>query len=164
VCTFCMVDIAKFFLTFSQDESCGKCTPCREGTKRMLEIIERITMGQGTPADLVKLERLGQLLRKSSLCGLGRAAPNPVLSTLKYFRAEYDAHVLEKRCPAKKCTALSRYEIIAEKCVGCTACARNCPVSCISGAAKKVHVIDQSRCVKCGRCFEVCKFAAVSRI
>ena len=159
----CMVDIAKFFLTFSQDESCGKCTPCREGTKRMLEIIERITIGQGTPADIIKLERLGQLLRKASLCGLGRAAPNPVLSTLKYFRAEYDAHVLEKRCPARKCKALSRYDIIAEKCVGCTACARNCPVVCISGSPKKVHIIDQSKCIKCGRCFEVCKFAAVSR-
>jgi NADH:ubiquinone oxidoreductase subunit F (NADH-binding)/(2Fe-2S) ferredoxin/NAD-dependent dihydropyrimidine dehydrogenase PreA subunit len=159
----CMVDIAKFFLTFSQDESCGKCTPCREGTKRMLEIIERITTGDGTPADIVKLERLGQLLRKTSLCGLGRAAPNPVLSTLKYFRDEYEAHVLEKRCPVRKCTALSRYTIIPDKCVGCTACARNCPVFCISGTAKHVHVIDQSRCIKCGKCYQVCHFAAVSR-
>jgi NADH:ubiquinone oxidoreductase subunit F (NADH-binding)/(2Fe-2S) ferredoxin len=159
----CMVDIAKFFLTFSQDESCGKCTPCREGTKRMLEIIERITLGHGTEADLVKLERLGQLLQKTSLCGLGRAAPNPVLSTLKYFRQEYESHVREKKCPARKCKALGHYEIIPEKCVGCTACARNCPVACISGSPKKVHLIDQSRCIKCGRCFEVCKFSAVGR-
>jgi NADH:ubiquinone oxidoreductase subunit F (NADH-binding)/(2Fe-2S) ferredoxin/NAD-dependent dihydropyrimidine dehydrogenase PreA subunit len=159
----CMVDIAKFFLTFSQDESCGKCTPCREGTKRMLEIIERITAGQGTSEDIVKLERLGHLLRKTSLCGLGRAAPNPVLSTLKYFRDEYEAHVHEKRCPSRKCTALSRYNIIPEKCIGCTACARNCPVFCISGTAKHVHVIDQSRCIKCGKCYQVCRFEAVNR-
>lgn len=159
----CMVDIAKFFLTFSQDESCGKCTPCREGTKRMLEIIERITIGQGTLGDLAKLERLGQLMRKSSLCGLGRAAANPVLSTLKYFRSEYESHVIDKKCPSRKCKALSHYEIIPDKCVGCTACARHCPVSCIAGSVKKVHVIDQSRCIKCGRCFEVCKFSAVSR-
>jgi len=159
----CMVDIAKFFLTFSQDESCGKCTPCREGTKRMLEIIERNTAGNGVPADLVKLERLGHLMKKASLCGLGRAAANPVLSTLKYFYAEYEAHVREKKCPAKKCKSLVRYEIIPEKCVGCTACARHCPVNCISGAVKKVHTIDQSKCIKCGQCFEVCKFSAVSR-
>ena len=159
----CMVDIAKFFLTFSQDESCGKCTPCREGTKRMLEIIERITTGKGTLEDLGRLERLGSLVRKSSLCGLGRAAPNPVLSTLRYFRAEYEAHVVEKRCPAKRCVALIHYEIIAEKCVGCTACARNCPVTCISGQAKKPHTIDQLKCVKCGRCFQVCRFSAVAR-
>ncbi len=160
----CMVDIAKFFLTFSQDESCGKCTPCREGTKRMLEIIERITSGNGRPEDLGRLERLGDLVRKSSLCGLGRAAPNPVLSTLRYFRAEYEAHVNERRCPAKRCTALIHYEINAEKCVGCTACMRNCPVACIAGSAKKPHVIDQAKCVKCGRCFQVCRFNAVVKM
>ena len=160
----CMVDIAKFFTTFSQDESCGKCTPCREGTTRMLEILERITSGQGTLEDIEKLERLARLVRKSSLCGLGRAAPNPVLSTLEHFRDEYLAHVVEKRCPAKKCAALVHYEIDAEKCVGCTLCARNCPVECIAGARRQPHTIDQTRCIKCGRCFQVCRFAAVSRL
>jgi NADH:ubiquinone oxidoreductase subunit F (NADH-binding)/(2Fe-2S) ferredoxin len=159
----CMVDLAKFFLAFSQDESCGKCTPCREGTKRMLEILERITSGNGVPADIAKLERLGTLLRKTSLCGLGRAAANPVLSTLKYYREEYEAHVVHKRCPARKCTSLIHYEIIPEKCVGCTACARACPVPCIDGSLKKVHVIDQPRCIKCGRCYAACRFGAVDR-
>jgi len=159
--TDCMVDIAKFFLTFSQDESCGKCTPCREGTKRMLEILERITEGRGEEADIYKLERLGKLLNKSSLCGLGRAAPNPVLSTLKYFGDEYRAHVHDKTCPAGRCRALVKFEIDPDACVGCTACARNCPVQCISGKPKEVHVIDQSRCIRCGKCFEVCRFNAV---
>jgi NADH:ubiquinone oxidoreductase subunit F (NADH-binding)/NAD-dependent dihydropyrimidine dehydrogenase PreA subunit len=160
----CMVDIAKFFLAFSQDESCGKCTPCREGTKRMLEILERITDGKGASEDLDKLERLANLVRKTSLCGLGRAAPNPVLSTLIHYRDEYEAHVAQKRCPAKKCTALIHYEISAVRCVGCTACARVCPVPCIAGEPKKIHVIDQMRCIKCGRCFAVCRFGAVDRI
>ncbi len=161
--TDCMVDIAKFFIQFSQDESCGKCTPCREGTKRMLEILERITAGNGTMEDIDKLQRLASLVKKASLCGLGRAAPNPVLSTLEHFREEYLAHVTEKRCPARKCTALIRYEIDEEKCIGCTACARNCPVECIAGTRKMPHVIDQDRCIKCGRCFEVCRFDAVLR-
>ncbi len=160
----CMVDIAKFFLTFSQDESCGKCTPCREGTKRMLEILTKITSGKGTLEDLARLERLGKLIKKSSLCGLGRAAPNPVLSTLSHYRDEYEAHVVDRRCPAKKCTALIRFEINPEKCVGCTACARNCPVTCIAGQPRKTHVIDQTRCIKCGRCYQVCKFKAVDRL
>jgi len=159
----CMVDIAKFFVKFSEDESCGKCTPCREGTKRMAEILDRITIGKGSLEDLDKLERLARLIKKSSLCGLGRAAPNPVLSTLEHFRDEYLAHVAEHRCPAKRCVALIRYEISAEKCIGCTACARNCPVECISGKRREPHAIDQDRCVKCGRCFEVCRFAAVLR-
>ncbi len=161
--TDCMVDISRFFLSFSQDESCGKCTPCREGTTRMLEIIDRIIAGNGSQADLTKLERLAKLMHKASLCGLGRAAANPVLSTLQYFRDEWEAHVIEKRCPAHQCKSLTRYEIIPDKCVGCTACARNCPVDCIAGEPKKVHEIDQSRCIKCGRCHEVCKFHAVSR-
>jgi NADH:ubiquinone oxidoreductase subunit F (NADH-binding)/(2Fe-2S) ferredoxin/NAD-dependent dihydropyrimidine dehydrogenase PreA subunit len=160
----CMVDIAKFFMTFSQDESCGKCTPCREGTTRMLEILERITGGKGTLEDLDKLERLGTLMKKASLCGLGRAAPNPVLSTLTHFREEYLAHVTDSRCPAHKCTALVRFEIDTVKCVGCTVCARNCPVECIAGKRKEVHEIDQARCIKCGRCFEVCRFDAVKRL
>lgn len=159
----CMVDIAKFFMAFSEDESCGKCTPCREGTTRMMEILERITTGKADETDLEKLERLAKLVRKASLCGLGRAAPNPVLSTLTHFREEYLAHVRDKRCPAKKCTALIRYEIDPEKCVGCTACARNCPVECISGERRQPHVIDQARCIKCGRCFQVCRFDAVLR-
>jgi len=159
----CMVDIAQFFLRFSQSESCGKCTPCREGTKRMLEIVERITAGQGREDDLAKLERLARLVKKTSLCGLGRAAPNPVLSTLAHFRAEYEAHVQEKRCPARKCVALIHYEIDPAKCVGCTMCARNCPAACISGAPRQAHVIDQARCIKCGRCYAVCRFEAVQR-
>ena len=161
--TDCMVDVAKYFTKFLEEESCGKCTPCREGTTRMLEILERITAGKGTLEDLDKLRRLGTLMKKASLCGLGRAAPNPVLSTLEHFYDEYLAHVTAGKCPAKKCTALLSFEIIAEKCVGCTACARNCPVECIAGRRKEAHVIDQSRCIKCGRCFEVCRFDAVQR-
>ncbi len=160
----CMVDIAKFFMSFSQDESCGKCTPCREGTTRMLEILERITAGKGKLEDLDKLKRLGMLMKRASLCGLGRAAANPVLSTLEHFHDEYVAHVTDRQCPAHKCKSLVRYEIDPDKCVGCTVCARNCPVSCISGVRKEVHVIDQMKCIKCGRCFEVCKFNAVNRV
>ncbi len=159
----CMVDIAKYFLAFSQNESCGKCTPCREGTKRMLEILDRITSGRPRPNDLQNLERLANLVKKASLCGLGRAAPNPVLSTLRYFREEFEAHVKDQRCPALRCRALLHYEIEPTKCVGCTVCARNCPVACISGERKKAHVIDQEKCIKCGRCFEVCRFEAVKR-
>ena len=144
----CMVDIAKFFLGFTQDESCGKCTPCREGTKRMLEILTRITEGQGEPDDLWKLERLCHTVQRASLCGLGQSAPNPVLSTLRYFRDEYEAHINEKRCPAGACLALLRYTIDPDKCVGCTLCARVCPVNCISGEPKKIHEIDQSRCIQ----------------
>jgi NADH:ubiquinone oxidoreductase subunit F (NADH-binding)/(2Fe-2S) ferredoxin/NAD-dependent dihydropyrimidine dehydrogenase PreA subunit len=160
----CMVDIAKYFMTFSQDESCGKCTPCREGTTRMLEILDRITSGNGALEDLDKLKRLGLLMKRASLCGLGRAAANPVLSTLEHFHDEYVAHVTERRCPAHKCKALVRYEIDSHKCVGCTVCARNCPVTCISGVRKEPHVIDQLKCIKCGRCFEVCRFDAVKRM
>ena len=162
--TDCIVDVAKFFMSFCQDESCGKCTPCREGTKRMLEILERITHGKGVPEDIDNLERLATLVQRSSLCGLGRAAPNPVLSTIKHFRAEYEAHVVDKTCPAKKCTALIRYEIDAEKCVGCTMCARRCPADCISGERKQAHVIDQDKCIKCGQCFESCRFDAIKKL
>ncbi len=160
----CMVDVAKFYMEFCQDESCGKCTPCREGTKRILEILIKITEGKGTEKDLENLERLAKLVKKTSLCGLGRAAPNPVLSTLTYFKEEYLAHVKHKKCSSRKCRSLIHYEIDPEKCVGCTICAKNCPVPCITGERKEVHVIDTARCIKCGRCFEVCRFKAVKKL
>ncbi|MBF7097397.1 NADH-quinone oxidoreductase subunit NuoF [Alkalibacter mobilis] len=159
----CMVNIAKFYLEFTVEESCGKCTPCRVGNKRLLEILEKITEGKGTPEDLKMLEELGSAIKDTSLCGLGQTAPNPVLSTLKYFRHEYEAHVNEKKCPSGVCQNLLSYEIIPDKCVGCTACARVCPVNCIEGAPKKVHVIDQSKCIKCGACYEACKFDAIKK-
>ena len=159
----CIVDVAKFYLEFTQDESCGKCTPCREGTRRMLEILEKITTGKATLKDIDTLERLAVLITKTSLCGLGRAAPNPVLSTLKEFRHEYESHVVDKKCPAGKCTALIKYTIREDKCIGCTACARVCPVKCISGSPKKVHFIDQNICIKCGNCFAACRFDAVNK-
>ncbi len=160
----CMVSFARFFMAFSQDESCGKCTPCREGTVRMLEILDRIIAGKGEMQDLDKLSRLGSLMQKASLCGLGRACPNPILSTLKYFKDEYEMHVKEKKCPSKSCVALIHYEIDQEKCVGCTLCAKNCPVNCISGEIRKPHFINQDLCIKCGKCFDVCKFDAVKRL
>ncbi|MBT1248239.1 MULTISPECIES: NADH-quinone oxidoreductase subunit NuoF [unclassified Thermosipho (in: thermotogales)] len=160
----CMVDVAKFFLEFTVDESCGKCTPCREGTKKMYEILDKITKGEGTEEDIEILENLGNVIKDSSLCGLGQTAPNPVLSTLRYYKDEYLAHVREKKCPANKCKALISYVIDPEKCVGCTACARVCPASCISGEVRKVHEIDQSACVKCGSCIEVCRFGAISKV
>lgn len=159
----CMVNVAKFFLDFTQNESCGKCTPCREGTKRMLEILTRISEGDGVEGDVETLLRLADTVKKSSLCGLGQAAPNPVVSTITHFREEYDAHIRDKHCPAGACKALSSYEIDAEKCVGCTACSRVCPVNCITGERKEIHVIDQAACIKCGSCYEVCKFDAVKR-
>jgi NADH-quinone oxidoreductase subunit F len=159
--TTCMVDIARFFLDFTQKESCGKCTFCRIGTKRMLEILNRITQGRGEMADIDLLLDLAEKIKTSSLCALGQTAPNPVLTTLKYFRDEYEAHIRDKRCPARACKALLRYEIIAAKCVGCTACARVCPSAAISGSVKQPHAISQETCVKCGSCVAKCKFDAI---
>lgn len=156
----CMVDIAKYFLEFTVDESCGKCTPCRIGTKRLYEILDKITMGKGTMEDIDTLEELCNHIKKSSLCGLGQTAPNPVLSTLRYFRDEYIAHVKDKKCPAGVCKSLISYHI-NDKCIGCTLCARNCPVDAISGEVKKAHVIDQDKCIKCGVCASKCKFKAI---
>ncbi len=159
----CMVDIAKFFLAFTVDESCGKCTPCRIGTKRLYEMLDKITKGQGTLEDLDKIEELCYYIKNNSLCGLGQTAPNPVLSTLRYFRDEYIAHVVDKTCPAGVCKDLLKYSIDPDKCRGCTLCARKCPASAISGTVKQPHVIDQDKCVKCGACMETCKFGAISK-
>lgn len=159
----CMVDIAKFFLEFTVDESCGKCTPCRIGIRRMLEILEKITSGQAELEDIDKLEELCYFIKENALCGLGQTAPNPVLSTLRYFRDEYEAHVVEKRCPAGVCKNLINYYIDPEKCKGCTLCAKNCPVSAISGEPKKLHVIDTSKCIKCGVCYDSCRFKAIEK-
>ena len=159
----CMVDLAKFFLEFTVDESCGKCAPCRIGTVRMLELLTKITEGRGEMEDLDKLEELANYIKSASLCGLGQTAPNPVLSTLRYFRDEYVAHIKEKRCPAGVCKKLLSYTIDAEKCKGCTMCARVCPAGAIEGSVKNPHVINRDKCLKCGACIEKCKFGAISK-
>jgi len=157
----CMVNIAKFYLEFTEEESCGKCTPCRIGNRRLHEILIKITEGKGTKEDLEDLKRLGEMIKITSLCGLGQSSPNPVLSTLKYFYEEYEQHVINKHCPAGVCTALKKYEIKAEHCKGCTLCKKVCPVDCIAGNVKEAHIIDPEKCIKCGACFEACKFNAV---
>ncbi len=159
----CMVDIAKFFLEFTVDESCGKCTPCRVGTKRMYEMLDKITKGNATLEDIDKLEELCYYIKANALCGLGQTAPNPVLSTLRYFRDEYIAHVVDKKCPAGVCKSLLSFEIDPDKCKGCTACSRVCPAGAISGTVKNPHVIDKSKCLKCGACMEKCKFGAITK-
>lgn len=161
--TSCMVDVARFFLTFTQKESCGKCVPCREGTKRMLEILEKICAGNGVPEDITTLERLAKVIKATSLCGLGQTAPNPVLATLKYFRNEYEAHIVDKKCPAGVCSALLEYKIDKDKCKGCGACKKACPADAISGEKKEPHEIDATKCLKCGSCIEKCKFDAIVR-
>ncbi|MEG0769173.1 MAG: NADH-quinone oxidoreductase subunit NuoF [Ruthenibacterium sp.] len=159
----CMVDIAKFFLEFTVEESCGKCTPCRVGTKRLLELLDKITSGKGTMEDLDKIAELGEFIKNNSLCGLGQTAPNPVLSTIRYFRDEYEAHIKQKRCPAGVCKALLNYKIDVDKCKGCTLCAKICPAGAIVGEVRHPHSIDTSKCVKCGACIEKCKFGAISK-
>lgn len=161
--TTCMVDIAKFFLEFTVDESCGKCTPCRIGNKRLLEILTKITEGRGKPEDLQKLDSLCGYIKQNSLCGLGQTAPNPIISTMRYFRHEYEEHINQKKCRAGVCKSMIKYSIIADKCKGCTACARVCQVGAIFGKVKDVHIIDDDKCVKCGACIERCKFGAIIR-
>jgi len=162
----CMVDVAKFFIQFTNDESCGKCSTCREGSEAMLEVLTRITDGEGKEGDIEFLEELGEVIRDASMCGLGKTLPNPVLSTIRYFRDEYEAHIKEKRCPALVCKNLIKYYILPEKCIGCTVCMKECPVDAIKGQTKYIHVIDQSKCTKCGTCIEVCppKVAAIIKV
>jgi len=157
----CMVEVARYFVSFTQEESCGKCTPCREGTRHMQDILTGITEGRGREGDIELLEKMGRQISLTSLCGLGQTAPNPVLTTIRYFRHEYEAHIRDKRCPARVCKSLIKFQILEDKCTGCTLCAHNCPVACISGERKKLHVIDQDACIKCGMCFQVCRFDAV---
>ncbi len=159
--TTCMVDMARYFLAFTQSESCGKCTFCRIGTKRMLEILERITAGQGEEEDIERLEKLAHQIQDSSLCGLGTTAPNPVLTTIRYFREEYEAHIRDKKCPAHSCSALVRFSIDADKCTGCGLCKKTCPVDAISGDRKEAHVIDEAVCIRCGKCVATCNFDAI---
>ena len=160
----CIVEVARFFMNFTQNESCGKCVPCREGTKNMLKILEKIVQGKGTMEDLDKLEELAVAVKDGSLCGLGKTAPNPVLSTLKYFRDEYVAHIKDKKCPAGVCTALKTIKIEEDKCKGCTKCARTCPVGAIEGTVKNPHKIDQSKCIKCEACLNACPFKAIVKV
>jgi NADH:ubiquinone oxidoreductase subunit F (NADH-binding) len=160
----CMVNIARYFTHFLMDESCGKCTPCREGLAQMLAILDRITHGDGRPGDIDQLQKMAGLLEGAALCALGKTAANPVMSTIRYFRAEYDAHILEQRCPAKQCRGLFRYQISVEKCKACGLCRKHCPVEAIAGAKKTPHVIDQQKCTRCGMCLEKCPFDAVLKV
>jgi NADH:ubiquinone oxidoreductase subunit F (NADH-binding) len=158
----CMVDIARYFMDFTQDESCGKCTPCRIGTRRLLELLENICKGNGQDGDIERLEKLCAEIGKNSLCGLGQGAPNPVVSTLRHFRHEYEAHIYDKQCPAKVCRSLIRYDILEDVCTGCTVCARNCPVDAITGERRHPHIIDTDLCIRCGICMQVCNLNAIA--
>jgi NADH:ubiquinone oxidoreductase subunit F (NADH-binding)/Pyruvate/2-oxoacid:ferredoxin oxidoreductase delta subunit len=158
----CMVDITKFYLEFSVDESCGKCAPCRIGGRQLQGLLDNIVKGTGTLDDIRKLRQIGQAMKRAALCGLGQTAPNPILSTLTYFEAEYLAHINDKKCPAKKCKDLTQYFILPDKCIGCGLCARRCPVKAINGEKRQPHIISQELCIKCGECYQVCKFEAVS--
>jgi len=159
----CMVDVARYFIDFLKDESCGKCLPCREGLRSLLEILNRITEGRGKRGDIRLLEEVSEGIAETSLCALGGSAPNPVLTTIRYFRDEYVAHIRDKRCPAGVCKALVHYAVVAERCTGCHACFKVCPAGCVAGKAKAVHVIDETKCIKCGACYDVCKFEAIAR-
>ena len=159
--TKCMVSLAKFYLEFTVDESCGKCTPCRIGTKRMLEILQKICDGKGEDGDLEKLEKLAKNIQKASVCGLGQSAPNPVLSTMKYFADEYKEHIYEKKCRTQECKAMAKITIIPEMCKGCGLCQKNCPVDAIEGTGRDVRVINQDKCIKCGTCLSKCPFKAI---
>ena len=158
----CMVEMARYFVEFTNDESCGKCTSCREGSKALLDILDRICNGKGREGDIELLEELAEAIKDASLCGLGQSLPNPVLSSLKHFREEYEVHVSEKRCPAGACRELITYGIDKDKCTGCTLCAKKCPQNAISGQAKEPHYIEQEKCIKCGVCMDACKFEAVT--
>lgn len=160
----CMVDVARFFLQFTRDESCGKCTPCREGIPQMLAILDRIVAGRGQEGDLEELERLGRFIKLTALCGLGQTAPNPVLSTLRYFRSEYEAHIYRQECPAAVCRSLTSFVIDRAECMGCGACTRVCPSGAITGNVKEPHEIDQEKCIRCGQCRSVCAFSAVRQV
>jgi ferredoxin len=156
-----MVDVARYFLQFTMDESCGKCTSCREGTVAMFDVLTRIIEGRGKPSDIDFLEELGESIIDASMCGLGQTAPNPVLSSIRHFRDEYEAHIVDKRCPAKVCKALIRFDVDAEKCVGCYLCNKNCPTNAVKGERKQVQKIDQNLCIKCGVCLDSCNFGAI---